>query len=258
MEPITIEIDGKKYIVMSDDGKPMYNRDGKEIAVDVPGTFSKISELQGEAKGHRLAKEEAEGKLKGFEGIDDPAAARKALETVGNLDDKQLVDAGEIERVKAEAIAAVEEKYKPVVEERDQLKTTLNGEMIGGRFARSKYIGENLAIPADMVESRFGSNFKIEDGNVVAYDNSGNLIYSKANPGDRAGFEEALEILVDHYPHKDTILKGSGKTGTGATGADGKTGKSGKPVMARSEFDKLDPSKQADLMVKGEVELVEG
>ena len=66
-----------------------------------------------------------------------------------------------------------------------------------------------------MVQSVFGKHLKIEDGNVVAYDAHGNKLYSKARPGEAADFDEALEILVDQYPYRDQILKGSGHSGGG-------------------------------------------
>src|SRR5690606_7503663 len=153
------------------DGKPVYVADdGKEIAFDAPGTVATISRLNAEAKSHRERAEAAEEKLKQFEGIEDPAAARKALETVKNLDDKKLVDAGEVEKVREEAIKAIKAQYEPVLAERDALKESLYAEKIGGAFSRSKLIAEKFAIPADLVQARFGGHFKIEEGRTVAYD----------------------------------------------------------------------------------------
>ncbi|HAV3167181.1 TPA: hypothetical protein JH960_003906, partial [Acinetobacter baumannii] len=74
------------------------------------------------------------------------------------------MDAGEVEKVKAEAIKAVEEKYAPIVEQRDALEASLHKELIGGGFARSKYIQDNIAVPVDMVQATFGHHFKIEEG----------------------------------------------------------------------------------------------
>src|SRR5690606_6729424 len=75
----TLEVDGKTYAEVQD-GKPVYvEDDGKEVAFDAPGTRNTISRLNAEAKSHREAKEAAEKALKGFEGIEDPAAAIKAL-----------------------------------------------------------------------------------------------------------------------------------------------------------------------------------
>ena len=155
------------------DGKPVYVADdGKEIAFDAPATVATISRINAEAKSHRERAEGLDARLKPFEGITDPAAAIKALVTVKNQDDKKLVDAGQIEQIKNETIKAIRLEYEPVVAERDSLKGALYGEKIGGAFARSKVIADKFAIPADMVQARFGSNFKIEDGKTVAYDQS--------------------------------------------------------------------------------------
>lgn len=215
----TIEKDGVTYAEVKD-GKPLYLDDaGAEVAFDVPATTATINRITGESQRYKERAQAAEQKLTGFEGIDDPAKAREALNTVKNLDDKKLIDAGQVETIKAEAIKAVEEKYKPVVEERDKLKTDLYGEKIGGAFSRSPLIvGDKakFAIPADLVQARFGQHFKIEEGKTVATDSAGNKIYSKARPGEYADFDEALEIIVDAYPHKDSILKGTGNSGSGS------------------------------------------
>ncbi len=241
------------------DGKPVYiHDDGKEVAFDAPATVATITRLNGEAKGHRERAEAAESSLKKFEGITDAQAAIKALATVKNLDDKKLVDAGEVEKVKAEAIKAVEEKYSPVVKEVESLKSALNAEMIGGGFARSKFITEKFAIPADLVQARFGGAFSIEDGKVVAKDQAGNKIYSKSSPGNLAGFDEALEILVDQYPYKDQILKGSGALGSGAGPSAG--GGGGKKSISRAQFTAMSPMDQAAAGAaagKGELAIVD-
>lgn len=241
----TEDVNGTQYAVIQD-GKPVYVKDdGSEVAFDAPGTIATISRLNGEAKGHREAKEAAETRLKAFEGITDPKAAIEALGKLKSLDDKKLIDAGEVEKVKAEAIKAVEEKYKPIVEENEKLKGDLYSERVGGQFARSKFIAEKCAVPADILQARFGTNFKDEDGKAVAYDGNGNKIYSKSNPGEPAAFDEALEILLDGYAYKDSLLKGTG----GGSGAKGSTasGGGGAKTMTRSEFDAMS---QADRIAK--------
>jgi hypothetical protein len=217
--------------------------DGREAPLDADSTIATIGKLNGEAKGHRERAEAAETTLKSFEGIADPVAARKALDTIRNLDDKKLVDAGEVERVKSEAIKAVEEKYAPVVKKAETLEAALYSEKIGGSFSRSKVIADKFAIPADLVQARFGSAFKIEDGKTVAYDQSGNKIFSRTRPGELADFDEALEVLVDHYPYKDQILKGSGASGGGAGGSN--PGAGGKKTITRAQFGALDAAAQA-------------
>jgi hypothetical protein len=157
-------------------------------------------------------------KLKGFEGIEDPEAARKALETVQNLDHKKLVDAGEVEKVKAEISKSFQTQLDTEKARAQKLEAELYSEKIGGRFSRSKFIADKLAIPADLVQARFGTQFKIEEGKITPYDAHGNKIYSKSNPGEMADFDEALELITEQYPYKDTILKGSAAQGGGARG----------------------------------------
>ena len=84
--------------IMLRDGDPIYvdaNGNEKTVAVDT------IARLNKEAKDHREAKEEAQAKLKLYEGI-DPDKARAALETVAKLDASKLIDTGEVDKVKAQ------------------------------------------------------------------------------------------------------------------------------------------------------------
>lgn len=213
-----LKLDENGHAVLQD-GKPVYVKDdGAEIVFDAAGTTATINRLTGELKTTREAKDTAETALKTFDGIDDPAAAKAALETVKNYDDKKLVDAGEVEKVKAEAIKAVEEKFAPIVQERDDLQKQLHGELIGGGFARSQMIKDKISVPADMIQAQFGRNFKVENGQVVAYDNNGQQIYSRSRPGELADFDEALDQLVDGYQFKDQILKGGQGNGGGFGG----------------------------------------
>lgn len=252
-------INGTTYAVILGD-KPVYiEDDGKEVAFDAPGTRATISRINGEAKGHREAKEAAEAKLKAFEGIADPAAALKALETIKNIEDKKLVDAGHVEQIKSETAKAFEEKIAAMSKthaediakltgERDGIRNQYHSATIGQNFTGSKLISDKFLIPADLAQAKFGSAFKVEDGKVVGYDAAGNKIFSKSRPGELAGFDEALEILVDAYSFKDNILKGRG-SGSGAGGSG--PGGGGDKTMSRSEFEKMSPVDQAAKMKDG-------
>lgn len=232
-----LKLDDKGAVVLQD-GKPVYVKDdGSEVAFDVAGTVSTIARLNGEAKGNRERAEAAEGKLKGFEGIDDPAAAIKALGIVGNLDSKKLIDSGEVEKVKSEISKAFQTQLDAANGKAQTLEQQLYAEKVGGAFSRSKFIAEKLAIPADLVEARFGKSFLIEEGRIVAKDSNGNKLYSSANPGELASFDEALGMLVQQYPNRDQILKGSGASGSGASGSPQGTG--GKKTVTRAQFDAL-------------------
>lgn len=244
----TVEIEGKTYAEVQD-GKPVFiGDDSKEIAFDAPGTVATISRLNGEARGHRERAEAATTSLKAFEGL-DAEAARKALETVANLDGKKLIDAGQVETLKAEITRSFEGKLAEKDTAYKALEDQLYGEKIGGSFARSKLIADKFAIPADLVEARFGKSFKLEDGKVVAYDASGNRLYSRAKPGETADFDEALEMLIDAYPYKDTILKG--QTGAGGGAGNGGGGSGGAKIIKEADFAALSPKDRAAKMADG-------
>jgi hypothetical protein len=247
-------LDDKGQVVLQD-GKPVYVKpDGTDLVFDAEQAFTKIGQLTGENADYRKRYTEAEAKVKAFDGIDDPEAAKKALETMQNIDQGRLLTAGKVEELKASITKTAEEKVADVLkqsksqidqltQERDTFRDQLNEEKIGGGFSRSKFIQEKIAIPADMVRAAFGKAFKVEDGKTVAYGADGKPIYSRSRMGEIADFDEALEILVDQYPYKEQILKGSGASGSGAANGNG-TNHGGKKVYSRSQFNALDPAAQ--------------
>lgn len=254
----TVTVGDKTYAEVAD-GKPVFvHEDGKEIGFDADHSVDTIRRLNGEAKTHREAKETAEGRLKVFEGI-DPDLARKALDTVKNLDEGQLVTAGKVEEIKAAAKKAAEdqvaaatkasgEQIKTLTSERDKLQSDFFTEKVGGAFGRSKFIAEKVAVPPDMLQAMFGNRFKIESGKIVGVGHDGQPIYSRAKAGEVADFDEALEIMVDGYPNRDHILKGTGG-GSGSKGGSG--GGGGGKTITRTDFDKLDPAQKAAKMREG-------
>ncbi len=242
-DEMKLKLDANGNVVLQD-GKPVYVKDdGTEIAFDAAGTVQTIARLNGEAKGHRERAEAAEGKLKLFEGIEDPKQALEALNTVKNLDAKKLVDAGEVEKVRTEISKAFQTQLDAANGKVAAFEKELYKEKVGGAFARSPLIvGDKatLAIPPDLVEAKFGSNFAIEDGKIVAKDAHGNKIYSQTNPGELAGFDEALGILVNNYQHKDQILKS-----TGASGSGGKPGSGGSGSPSTKKSSEMSPQEKA-------------
>lgn len=242
----TVEIEGKTYAALQD-GMPVYvHDDGKEAPFDAAGTVATIRARNAEAKTNRERAEAAEAAAKLFEGL-DAEAARKALETVAKLDQKKLIDAGQMDAAVAAALKPVQDKLDAEAKRAATLEQQLHGEIVGGSFARSKYIADKLAIPADMVQAAFGGRFSVVDGKLTATGPDGNPIFSRANPGQAAAFDEALEILVDAYPHKDSILKADNRSGSGAPSNGG--GHEAKSIN-RAAFDALDPAGRMEF-VKG-------
>lgn len=244
----TVEVNGKVYAEVLD-GKPVFvEDDGKETAFDAPTTRATITRLNGEARGHREAKEAIEAKMKPFEGL-DAEAAKKALETLKNIDEKKLMDAASVEAFKVTISKGFEDKIANMEKAHATAITTLTGERDGIRkdyhtatvergFAGSKFVQDKLSIPHDMAQKAFGHHFKVEENKVVAQGADGKPIFSKASPGNIATFDEALEILIDGYAYKDHILKGRGG-GSGSNGGTGGTG--GGKSMTRAEYDAMSP-----------------
>ena len=240
MKVKTVTIEGVEYAVLQD-GKPVviYD-DGREAGFDIPGSFERITNDGRENARLRKDIEEAKQVAKAFEGI-DPEKARQAIETVANLDQKKLVDAGEIQRVKDEVAKGYEGKLADQVSKYEQLDQRYRSEKISAEFARSEYIGKNLVIPADIAEATFGRHFTVDDnGRVVAKDGSGNVITSKVNFGDPASFDEAFETIIAGYPRKDSILRSSDATGGGMK----PSASGGQKTIGRDAFAKLAPMEQ--------------
>ena len=233
------------------DGLPVYvYDDGKEIPFDAVAAVAKIKALNGEAQGHREAKEAAEAKLVSYAKIPDAEAAPKALDTVKNLDDKKLVDAGKVEEVRAAAVREYEARLRAAETAHAQALQAANDkaakhekslvdEMIGGAFQRSAYIKDKVAIPADLLQSKFGPQFQVVDGKMIATDGAGNRIYSRKRPGeDVVDFDEAIEIVIDSYPQKASILKGANANG-GGTQNNGGGGSGGQKTIKRADWQRL-------------------
>lgn len=234
-----LKLDAEGHVVLKD-GKPVYiDDDGKEIVVDAPQMFAKIHSLNEENKQHREAKQEAEAKLKIFDGIEDlteyKAEADKAIETVANFNDKDFLKASEVENLKKQMTEGHEKELKSVKESfekkendyKDSL-TTKDGHirklLISNKFAQSPlFSGKDpkTILTPDIAESHFGKNFKVEekDGqlSVRAYYDDGQMIYSRSRAGEPANFDEGIEEVFDKYPGKDNLLRS--KSGGGS--ADG-------------------------------------
>jgi hypothetical protein len=239
--------------VVHKDVKPVFvDDDGKDIEVDVPRLFEKVKELNSENKTHREAKEAAVAQLSVFKGIEDVPKwkedADKALETVKNYSQKQLVDASKVDEIKSEMKLAHTQELERVnesfVQKEADYKKRLDDSnnmifklMVSEQFSRSPYFtgaSPKTNLLPDVAEAYFGGRFKVEsvgndNGNlrVTGYDEKGKPIYSRSNPGELANFNEAIEAIIDSHPKKNHFLvsagAGSGAGGGGAGGGAGDT-----------------------------------
>jgi len=247
---LVLKVDEKGNAVIVE-GKIVYvdedSADKKEYPLDPPSMYSKITELGTENKKHRDAKTATEAKFLAFADIEDIEEWKKnaeaAIETVANYNDKDLIDAGKVEKMKEEMKEAYEAKLTAAKTKADALAkstadvvagkdTEIRTLMVSNRFSVSPHFtGENslTTMPPDVAEAFFGSNFKVEAGDdgkpsLKAF-MSGEEIMSLQNPGDPAGFEESISIIIDKYPNKDHILRAS----AGGSGGGGGQGNEGNP-----------------------------
>lgn len=233
----------------------------KPFALDAIHLFGKIPALQEEAKSHRLKAKEAIDKLAVFGDL-NVEESRKALETVKNLKSGDLTKAEDVEKLKRDIATAFEAQIVEVKKGYDQKLTDAANELVvkdakiyhlsvSGKFANSRYFtggDKSLSIlSAGMAESFLGSHFKMEEGNVVAYDFHSNKIMSREKPGELANFDESLDFIIENHPEKDKILRAM----PGGSGARESDGTPGKGAITRSQFDAMDPQARTKYVAGG-------
>jgi hypothetical protein len=76
--------------------------------------------------------------------------------------------------------------------------------LVGKHFETSGVAG-GLKIPHEIAAAAFGGSFRIERGQLVAFDKGDIPVYSHTRHGEVANFEEALIHLLERYPNKDMI-----------------------------------------------------
>jgi hypothetical protein len=240
-----LKLDDKGAVVVQD-GKPVFDDNGKDIVVDVPSLFSKITDLNTESAGRRRELVTIKDKFSGLKDVDDITAyietATKAIDTVKNMDDVKKLDTEKVEAFKNETKAAYEQKVeaqnkiwaekvtgleKSVKDEQDVIYDL----MVKSQFASSPYFaGDNKLtnlIP-EIAESHFGKHYRVEKNDsgklvVAGYKADGTRIFSRSNPGEPADFNESMAEIIGEYPMRDAIMKG-GHGGSGGNGNSGVTG----------------------------------
>ena len=210
------------------DGKPVFvdEEKGTELPLDANEVFNKYHTLGEENKQWRLKHKEAEAALKQFEGL-DIETVQANLDAVEKLKQVDMAKKGELEALKAEfqmladkrlteTTQGYENKLKAISEKAQALESRLTKNTIRNHFLNSAFIKENVAVPPDMIEAAFGNRFKVtEDDKVIALGEDGSPMLSEKKLTEVADFEEALELMIKKYPHKDAILKNKQNPGGG-------------------------------------------
>ncbi len=230
-------------VVALNNGLPVYtDDDGNENTFDPNQMHGKIIELGGEAKRRREENKTLKDRVASIEGIEDVAAyreqAEEAIKMVQNFKDKDLVKAGEVDKLKSEmmtgfeakeqkiksAFATQEQGLKAEIAKKDAAIRTL---LVSNRFATSPLFGGDdpkTTLPPDIAETYFGKHFEVVDEGdglqLIARDEDGEPMISRQKIGDPAGFDEAIERIFDRYPGRDKLLRSIGGGSGGSGGSD--------------------------------------
>jgi len=202
-----------KY-VLTEDGKAIEMKDGQPVVredkegaapftIDAIGAQAKITTITAESNDRRKKLGELQTEHDALK-----VTSTGLQTTVDGIDDKNKVKIEELKDVINKTWEGKESEWKG---KEDRLNAKLFDATVGINFATSKVISGTV-LPPDIAKATFGKHFN-PDG--TANDAAGNVIYSKSKPGEAAGFDEAMTAIIDAYPAKDSIMKGSGAKGSG-------------------------------------------
>lgn len=162
-------------------------------------------------------------KMEAFKDI-DPNKVAELLENERKIAEKKLIDAGDIEGLVAQRVAAMQADHKRQLADlqgkydtnQRQLETLLIDNEVRAVAAK---IGV-AATAVDDVLLRAKTVFKVEDGRPVAKDAQGNVIYGK-DGSNSLGISDWASNLKESAPHLFMTSTGGGAGNDRGTGGQG-------------------------------------
>lgn len=193
-----------------------------DFKLDVDG-IEDSERLQKALNSERDARKEAERKAKekdkAFSGI-DVDKAREALKLQQDLEDKKLIEEGDVEglvekRVK-QVLSERQNEHDALVGERDALKGELHELHIKTAVAdAASKIGSVKPNAMGMIVGEFEKMFSIDDkGKVVAKDENGDVVYGSDGVTPLT-ISEKMETFVKSHDYLFVESKGGGSDGDG-------------------------------------------
>lgn len=214
----TVEIDGKMYAEL-DGGKVVMDDNGREFGLDVLATEKVITDLRTENKTFRTRKNELKEEVKTikqrYSGLEDPDAAKAALDKIKSLTPDGTINLEQYEAAVAKRVTeGLDSEIDGLKKELEETTGKLYNATVSNKFVTSDTVKKTI-FPAAKAQRIYGGQFDA-DGNAKGWD--GNLIYSKENPGKPAGFDEAMTVLIETDPDTkpDEVWRGSGASGSGS------------------------------------------
>jgi len=224
---------------VAQDGAPIWiyedgENKGSEAPVDFGKTLKSINDIKSESITRKNKLKELGEKYKAIDdlGVEDLSEwivkANGAMEKVANLTDKEILDAGGIEKIKTQAAEVWQAKlnntaksYEEKLAEKEKAIMGKDGAIrnliIRGAFDRSEFLRDRTVLPSNFAYADMGGRFVVEEVNGelkgFALDAEGNKLMSAKNPAEYADPDEAIELLVLSHPQKDRILKADASGG---------------------------------------------
>lgn len=171
-------------------------------------------------KGELASLNDLKSRIESLGGLDQLS---QLVQAQRDAEEKRMQQAGEWERLRERMASEHDNQLKGVLTERDTVRSQLdqaikqiNELTIGTAFSQSKFIAEEMVLPASKARTVYGEHFDLVDGQIVGYDKPRGakdrtpLVDAQGSP---VQFEVALRKLVEADPERDYLLKAKAKPG---------------------------------------------
>lgn len=198
--------------------QPLYTKgeDGKFIlGVEGMVPSSKLDEF-------RTNNIELKRQIEQFKDV-DPKRYKELVDQFNKLNEKKLIDAGEVDKVVEQRVTALrtemEKTVKDLTESRDGLSNRLASVLIDSTVKSAAIAVGAVPTAVDDVVLRAKALFTLKDGEVVAMNSKGEVIYGKDGTTP-LGIDEWVKTLKTMAPHLFAGMQGGGAGGSGHGGKD--------------------------------------
>ncbi len=208
------------------DGNPNPNPDPKpdpKPGVPPGGNADDIAYWQGEAKKAFQARDAIKAQMRDLEGRalseDQKAEYDRLKGAAAKLEEDRKRAEGQFDALKAELVSKHDAELKAAQQQLADLKQTVETRDITTAFlGASEWFGPTgkTILPPEVAMAYLRPYCAVDDGRVVVRDLKGQVIHGR--DGNPAPFAEAMGELIGSLPHKDALLRGSGKVGSGSAG----------------------------------------
>jgi hypothetical protein len=211
---------------------------------------------KGEAKKAFTERDSIKAKLKDLEGRvlsdDDRKLFDKLKGDAATAEDERKRKAGEFDQWRSDITKKHADEMAKANERATKAEDALKQTRIGYQFAAATTLfgeaGKTVLTPA-IAQAYFGKFVSVEDdGTITVQGQDGHTILD-AKTGKPAAFADALAELIESLPDKKSILRGSGKTGSGSSGG----ARDGHDPFDGVDFSNLTPQQRTDPKILAEL-----